>query len=83
MKFTCAFKTRCKQPAVWCVQQKGVGGATVCEKHKEEAVTYYTHNGKAPSVWRDSYFDHGDQQELDLRFSDSEPNLHGKKTEGD
>ena len=75
MKFTCGFKARCREPAVWCVQLIGVGGTTVCPKHKAEAVAAHTNNGKVPDVWRDAYFEaDNEQQALDLRFGDENSN---------
>jgi len=71
MKFTCAFKARCRKPGVWCVQNMGVGGATVCEAHKAEAEEFYSRPGKPAKAWKDAYFEgSAEQQQLDLRFGD-------------
>lgn len=75
MKFTCAFKPRCRRAGVWAVQNHGVGGALVCEAHKDEAITFYSRPGKDASVWRDGYFEvEPEQQALDLRFGDIDGN---------
>lgn len=65
MKFTCGFKKACRKPAIWCVQKIGVGGSTVCQDHLESARKEY---GLDAKVWRDDYFEHGQQLELDMRF---------------